>query len=173
MTKEIAAYIAGFIDGDGSIRIQLQPRKNSFRVRAIISIAQKWGKEEELQWIRDQFEIGYMYQRNDEITELRVEGHEAVERILKELKPYILFKEKQVELVLKILEYLKKGKANLLEIAKLSDKISKLNYVTVQKKYTASFIRKHFLSDTPVTTDGPPAGGPETRFRPGNKVRVR
>ena len=96
MTKEIAAYIAGFLDGDGSVRVQFQPRKDSFRVRAIISLAQKWGKEEELDWIRKQLGIGYLYQRNDRITELKIEGHESVERILRQLQPYILFKKKQV-----------------------------------------------------------------------------
>lgn len=158
MKKEIAAYIAGFIDGDGSVRIQLQPRKNSFRVRATVSLAQKWGKEKELAWIRDQLGIGYLYQRNDRMTELKIEGHEAVGRILRELKPFFLFKKKQVELVLKVLEIMKKGRINLLKVAKLSDKISKLNYVTVEKKYTANYVKAHFLSDTPVTTDSHPKG---------------
>lgn len=153
MTKEEAAYVAGFLDGDGSVRIQLQPRKNSFRVRAIVSFSQKWGKEKELNWIRKKLGIGYLYQRNDRMTELKVEGHEAVRKILNELKSYILFKRKQVELVLRILEIVRKGKVNLIKIAMLSDRISKLNYVTVTKKYTASFVREHFLSNTPVTTD--------------------
>jgi len=153
MKKEVAAYIAGFLDGDGSVRIQLQPRKNSFRVRAIISLAQKWGKEKELQWIRNQLKIGYLYQRNDMITELKIEGHKEVKRILRELKPYVLFKRKQVLLVLKILEILKEGKAGLLEVATLSDKISRLNYVTGKKRYTAQYMREHLLSNTPVTTD--------------------
>jgi len=155
MTEKVAAYIAGFLDGDGSIRIQLQPRKNSFRVRAIVSLAQKWGKEKELGWIRNQLKIGYIYQRNDQMTELRIEGHEAVEKILRRLKPYILFKKKQVKLIIKILEILKKPNRNLLEIARLSDEISKLNYVTIQKKYTAEYVSKKLLSNTPVTTDIP------------------
>jgi len=53
LKREEAAYIAGFFDGDGSVRIQLQPRKRSrfgFRVRTIISFAQKIGHEEELKW---------------------------------------------------------------------------------------------------------------------------
>lgn len=155
MREIVAAYIAGFLDGDGSVRIQFQPRKKTFRVRAVISLAQKWGKEKELQWIRNQLRIGYIYQRNDNMTELRIEGHEAVEEILNKLKPHILFKKKQVELVLKILGLLKEGEDNLIKIAKLSDKISKLNYVTVEKKYTAKYISE-FLSYTPVTTDSSP-----------------
>jgi len=110
MTKTIAAYIAGFLDGDGSVRVQLQPRKNTLRVRTVISFAQKWGKEEELSWIKDQLKIGYIYQRNDMMTELKIEGFEATEKILKALRPYVLFKKKQVAVMLEIIGILKKGK---------------------------------------------------------------
>lgn len=156
--KEVAAYIAGFLDGDGSVRIQFQPRKNSFRIRAVISLAQKWGKEKEMRWIRKQLGIGYVYQRNDHITELRIEGHETVERILKQLQPYILFKKEQVRTVLQILKILKNEKADLQKVADLADKISRLNYVTVKKKYTGQYIKQFLDSYAPVTTV-PPFGG--------------
>lgn len=152
MTKEVAAYIAGFLDGDGSIRVQLQPRKNSFRVRTIISFAQKWGKEPEIKWIRNKLGIGYIYQRNDRITELKIEGHEAVKKILTTLRSYILFKKKQVVIMLKIIELLENKEGDLRKIAALSDKISKLNYVTGKKKYTARYIKQFLKSHTPVTT---------------------
>ncbi|MBI3384674.1 hypothetical protein HY030_00595 [Candidatus Gottesmanbacteria bacterium] len=151
MTREVAAYIAGFLDGDGSIRIQLQPRKTKLRVRAIISFAQKWGKEKEMRWIRKQLKIGYIYQRNDRITELKIEGFEQVERILRELKPHILFKRKQLQLMLQIMNLIKGGQ-NLLKIAQLSDKISRLNYATTKKRYTASYVKTFLKSNTPVTT---------------------
>lgn len=152
MTKEIAAYIAGFLDGDGSIRVQLQPRKKTFRVRTIISFAQKWGKEKEIKWIRRNLGIGYLYQRNDRITELKIEGHKKVKKILTDLQPYILFKKKQVVIMLKILELLESKKGDLQKIAVLSDRISKLNYVTGKKRYTAEYIKQFLKSHTPVTT---------------------
>ncbi len=152
MTKTVAAYIAGFLDGDGSVRVQLQPRMKTLRVRTVISFAQKWGKEEELAWIKDQLKIGYLYQRSDRITELRVEGFEATEKILKQLQPYILFKRKQVTIMLEIIQILKKGEVNLIKIASLSDKISDLNYITTEKRYTAKYVQKFLKSNTPVTT---------------------
>ncbi len=153
MTKTTAAYIAGFLDGDGSIRVQLQPRKNTLRVKTVISFAQKWGKEKELQWIKDQLKIGYLYQRNDSITELKIEGWRATEKILKTLQPYILFKKKQVIIILEVIKVLKEGKIDLIKIAELSDKISRLNYITTKKRYTAKYVKKFLMSHTPVTTD--------------------
>ena len=162
MDKTEFAYIAGFFDGDGSVRIQLQPRKNAklgFRVRAIISFAQKTGHDQELVWIRNKLGIGYIYRRNDGITELKIEGFAKVTDILNKLLPYVRFKKKQVRLVLKALEILNLNPKDILKVALITDQISKLNYVTVKKKYTSKEIKK-FLSKkfTPVTTDSnPPA----------------
>ena len=160
VNKLKAAYIAGFFDGDGSVRLQLQPRENvklGFRVRAIISFAQKTGHDQELSWIRKQLKIGYLYYRNDGMSELKVEGFERVEKILLEISPYVRFKRKQVKLVLKALTFLKSNPEKIYEIAKISDKISGLNYVTVKKRYTSEKV-KEFLAQryTPVTTDPMP-----------------
>ena len=140
-----AAYISGFFDGDGSVRLQLQPRQNSklgFRVRTIISFAQKTGHDESLKWIKEKLGIGYIYNRNDSMTELKIEGFESVESILIKLKPYVHFKKKQVNLVLKALKILKERPTDILSLAKISDDISRVNYVTTKKRYTADFIKK-------------------------------
>ena len=99
--REDISYIAGFFDGDGSVRLQLQPRtssKSGFRVRTIISFAQKTGHDESLKWIKNKLGIGYIYNRNDLMTELKIEGFESVERILTILKP--LFISKRNKLIL-------------------------------------------------------------------------
>lgn len=155
------AYIAGFFNGDGSVRIQFQPRKDSrfgFRVRAEISFAQKTGHDRPMLWIREKIGIGYIYNRNDGMSELKIEGFTTVKSILESMQPFIRFKEKQVTLVLKALSLLdKKSKdvtfEDLILVAEIADQISKNNYVTVKKKYTASFIKENIRRYTPVTTD--------------------
>ena len=143
--REDISYIAGFFDGDGSVRLQLQPRTSSrlgFRVRTIISFAQKTGHDESLKWIKRKLGIGYIYNRNDSMTELKIEGFESVERILTILKPFVHFKKKQVNLVLKALKLVKEKDFDILAIAKISDEISKYNYATTKKRYTAEFIKE-------------------------------
>jgi len=160
MTKLEAAYISGFFDGDGSVRLQLQPRQNSklgFRIRTIISFAQKTGHDEPLIWIQKKLGIGYIYKRRDSMTELKIEGFESVKKILTILKPFALFKLKQVQLMLDAFEIIKRKPIDLLAIAKVSDKISELNYVTTKKRYTAEFVKNH-LENTPVTTEPNPKG---------------
>lgn len=155
MNKLVAAYIAGFFDGDGSVRLQLQPRQNSklrFRVRTIISFAQKTGHDESLKWIEDKLGIGYIYNRNDLMTELKIEGFESVGNILTILKPFVHFKKRQVDLVLKALKILKEKPDDVLAIAEISDEISEVNYVTTKKRYTAEFVKNSLERYTPVTT---------------------
>ena len=145
--REDISYIAGFFDGDGSVRLQLQPRDSSrlgFRVRTIISFAQKTGHDDGLFWIKEKLGIGYIYNRNDSMTELKIEGFESVESILTVLKPFVHFKKKQVDLVLEALKLMKEKDFDILAIAKISDEISGVNYVTTKKRYTAEFV-KEFL----------------------------
>ena len=144
MNKNDLAYIAGFFDGDGSVRLQFQPRgdvKLGFRIRAVISFAQKIGHEKELDWIRNKFGIGYLYRRNDGMSELRIEGFEKVQDILVQLAPFVRFKKRQVSLVLKALKLVDDQKKNILKIAEISDSISEINYATTKKKYNAEYIR--------------------------------
>lgn len=156
MVKAVSAYIAGFFDGDGSVRLQFQPRQNSksgFRIRAVISFAQKVGHEKELKWIREQLGIGYLYTRNDGMSELKIEGLKQVKSILTNLLPYVHFKENQVRLVIKALNILEKNPRDIVKVAQIADRISGYNYVTVKRKYTAEYIKNHIKRYTPVTTD--------------------
>jgi hypothetical protein len=149
--REDASYIAGFFDGDGSVRLQLQPRTSSrtgFRVRTIISFAQKTGHDKSLKWIQKKLGIGYIYNRPDSMTELKIEGFESVERILTILRPFVLFKKKHVNLVLKAIKVLRKNPVNIIKIAEISDEISDINYATTKKRYTTKFV-KEFMSRHP------------------------
>lgn len=157
MDKTTSAYIAGFFDGDGSVRIQLQPRKNSklgYRIRTVVSFAQKNEHNEGLYWIKDKLKIGYIYSRNDGMDELKIEGFESCTRVLNYLKPYVQFKKEQVKLVLKALSILKEKPNAILEISEISDKISKINYATTKKKHNYQAVKDYLMKRyTPVTTE--------------------
>ncbi len=159
MTSQQRSYIAGLIDGDGSIMLQLKPQKNMkmlFRVKAVIIIYQDSRYHHQLCQLQEWIGGGYVYHRNDRISELRVEGFSQVEKLLLQLKKFIRFKSKQVELMLQALSVLKRKYTveDFLEICVLSDQIAANNYSSKLRKYTSNYVRseleKHFL--VPVTT---------------------
>jgi hypothetical protein len=133
MEPTILAYIAGFLDGDGSIFFQIIPQKDyklRFQIRSSIAFYQKSNNLEILNWLKEKFESGYIRHRKTGISDYTIVEQQEVEKILLLLKPYVILKKKQVELGLEILNKLKTKKSNkdFLEICELVDKFKDLNY---------------------------------------------
>ncbi len=143
------AYLAGLIDGDGSIMLQLKPRTHSkfgVRVKTLLVIYQDTKMKSEMEWLHQELGAGYLYERNDHISEIRIEGHQQVKRILTELKPYLRFKKNQAELILKSIKIMQKGiktKDELLVVANLADQISACNYKSSRRIYTGKYVMQN------------------------------
>ncbi|MDP3725391.1 MAG: LAGLIDADG family homing endonuclease [Nanoarchaeota archaeon] len=119
------AYIAGFLDGDGSLMLQVKGRndtKYGARFMATICFYQDARHEEYLHWIRKILKIGYISHRKDGITELRINGFNRVKKVLTELKPFIRFKAKQAQTLIQacaLLESKKMSKLSNTELRKI------------------------------------------------------
>ena len=143
------AYIAGFLDGDGSVFFQIVSRpdyKLKFQIRSSIAFYQDTKNKEILEWLKKIFEAGYIRHRKTGISDYTIVEPKEVYRILKLLQPYVKLKKKQVEIGIEILNKLEseKSKENFLEICKLVDKFKELNY---SKKRTMTHeVVKKFLS---------------------------
>jgi len=137
------AYIAGFLDGDGSLMFQVKKRKDGKskkRFMFTICFYQDSRHEMPLYWIRNVLGIGYISKRNDGITELRINGFKQVRRIMKQLTPFIKFKKNQAQAIYKATNLLCKKKdkgltkKDLLKLVGYIIAIQKSNYVTKKKK---------------------------------------
>jgi hypothetical protein len=101
-TSELA-YIAGFLDGDGSLMLQIKKRSDcqrGWRFMATICFYQDSRHEKPLYWIKNRLGIGYISKRNDNITELRVNGYKQCDKILRSLYSFVRFKKPQLESLL-------------------------------------------------------------------------
>lgn len=143
------AYIAGFLDGDGSIMLQLKKRldtKRGFRFMTTICLYQDTRHEKPLLWMQEVLGIGYVSRRNDAISELRINGFKQVQTILTELKPYVRFKKVQVEAMISACRILNEKHVNklsdkqLLELVELILVIQNENYTAHRKKSKEEFI---------------------------------
>jgi len=142
-SKTELAYIAGFLDGDGSLMLQIEKRKDgktNFRFMPTICFYQDTRHENPLLWIRDVLGIGYISRRNDGMSELRINGYKQVGGILNDLFEFIRFKKVQSQALLnacRVLSSKSFSRFSKTEITKLVDLIliiQKENYVTKKKK---------------------------------------
>ena len=146
VNSENFAYIAGFLDGDGSIMLQMHRRSSSkdvFRVKTVICFYQDSKHQKEVKWIKEVLGCGYVYTRNDHISELRIEGFQRVFETLKKLQPYIRFKRKQVKLMLDLISKIQQ---------KLISKTETVSWIQKMRNYNYFSSQRNTLVDVPVTT---------------------
>ena len=144
------SYIAGFLDGDGSLMLQIKKRKDcklKRRFMCTICFYQDSRREKSLNWIKKILGIGYISRRNDGMTELRINGFKQTKEILENLMPFIRFKKKQAEALHKAANLLNQketrllDKKDLLKLVDLIMTIQKNNYVTRKKKTKADILK--------------------------------
>ena len=133
MEPTILAYIAGFLDGDGSVFFQIVPRKDyrqKFQIRSSIAFYQKTENLEILEWLKQIFGAGYIRHRKTGISDYTIVDSTEVRKILELLQPYVKLKKRQIELGLNIFNKIdnKKSDKDFLDICKLVDNFKELNY---------------------------------------------
>lgn len=157
MTKEELAYIAGFLDGDGCVMLQLIYRHDyvfGYQIRASIVFYQKTQHEAFLWWLKQKLSDGYIRQRKDSVSEYTIVGVDPVNRVIKLLYPYLRLKKKQAQLALNVLAKMPgKGKKIspklLLSLSKEVDKFAGLNYSkrrTNTSEKVEEFFKSHNIS---------------------------
>ena len=160
MSDEVAAYIAGFLDGDGSIMAQLVYRKDyrlGYQIRVSIVFYQKQSHQQILFWLKEQLSHGYIRSRNDGMSEYTIVGMEQVASVLEQLVPQLRLKKKLAREVLQIIaKHPKKMTAKKLQsLALLVDKTATFNYS--KKRTNTSDVLNTFLKSNsliPVETEG-------------------
>lgn len=142
-SKTDLAYIAGFLDGDGSLMLQIKKRKDGkkkFRFMCTICFYQDSRHETGLHWIRERLGIGYLSRRNDGMSEIRINGVTQIKNILSQLLPFIRFKKQQAAALYKaacLLEGKKIGNITQEELKAMIGYITVIqdnNYATRKKK---------------------------------------
>jgi hypothetical protein len=151
LSIEQACYLAGFIDGDGSILAQIVQRKDyvlKFQVRVCVSITQKMNRIHHLNKIQSEIGKGTIRNRGDGCAEFAIVGHKNVCAFIKQIVPYLRNKKKQANLIIRICEQLDQTKNNpqkFLPLCKLADQIAELNDSKTRRN-TAKTVEKQFLS---------------------------
>jgi len=136
LKEEQKAYIAGFLDGDGSIYVRLKPHKEHkyhYQIVPVISFSQSEKSREYLLELKDIIGKGYLRKRNDGMLEYVIGDLASLKEVTAELLPYLKLKKVRAMLLLEILEQ-KENIENSKDFLKLAQKIDKLASLNYSKK---------------------------------------
>jgi intein/homing endonuclease len=105
---EEAAYLAGLIDGDGSIYIRLKDRKGckTKQVLIVVAVIQRSDKIEFLKNLQALWQIGRIRVRKDGIGEWYIQKRSEVKQLLQIVYPFLKLKKRQALICLKLVERL-------------------------------------------------------------------
>ena len=134
------AYLAGFLDGDGSIYVRLKPNKDyrfGFQVAPYVVLFQSAKEQSKFEEICSLINLGYIRKRKDGILEYTINRINNIIEFLSLVKPFVILKKKQVQLMIKILSQKKKvkNKQDFKRLMKLIDSFRELNYSKKRKRY--------------------------------------
>lgn len=148
-----ASYLAGFIDGDGSILAQIVSRKDyvlKFQIRVSVLCVQKMSRIHHLRDFQNELGKGTIRDRGDGIGEFAIVGYKNVFEVLKQIQPYLRNKKKQANLVLRICEQLnqtldsKNNPQKFIELCEFVDHVAELNDSKTRTNTTET-VKKTFI----------------------------
>jgi len=151
MSNEEKAYIAGFLDGDGSIMAQLISRKDyklGYQIRVSVVFYQKNTHRKFLLWLKERLGYGYVRIRNDGMSEYTIVGFREVEHVLTLLYPFLRLKKALAKDVLGLIKQhppqRKMTALKLISLSRLVDKTAGFNYSkkrTITSAVVIAFLR--------------------------------
>lgn len=107
LSSEKKSYLAGFLDGDGSIYVRLKPNPSyrfGYQMIAYVAFFQSGKHREEFERVCKLIPFGSMRMRKDGILEYTVSKQEEITEFLLNIKDYLIMKKPQAELVLEVMK---------------------------------------------------------------------
>jgi hypothetical protein len=150
MIASNASYVAGFLDGDGSIHFQLVRQKEyrfGYYIRASISFSQSTSARHGLEHIQSLLGGGYLRDRGTGMSDLVITSRPLLLLILADVEPYVVFKKEHVRKALWIIPQLDRVKDPyvFLQLAREVDAFATLNY-SKSKRIFAADVERHLRS---------------------------
>jgi hypothetical protein len=153
------SYLAGFLDGDGSIHFQLVRQKEyrfGFYIRSSMSLSQSTSARKGLEYLQDLIGGGYLRDRGTGMSDLVVTSRPLLMELFVRIEPHVIFKKEHVQEALKLLPQIRPRMSpkEFLEVAQQVDAFSSLNY-SKTKRISAADVELHLRSKgwlDPVST---------------------
>jgi hypothetical protein len=166
MEASQASYLAGFLDGDGSIHFQLVRQKEykfGFYIRSSVSFTQSTSARWGLEHLRGIIGGGYLRDRGTGMSDLVITSRPLVAEVLRAVEPYVVFKRQHVKVALRMLSEIQPRATpeDFIRWAREVDAFATLNY-SKSKRIFAVDVENYLRSKgllAPVTTPSELNGG--------------
>ena len=136
ISSEKKSYLAGFLDGDGSIYVRLKPNltyRFGYQMVAYIAFFQSAKHREEFEKVCKMLPYGSIRLRNDGILEYTISRQEEITDFLLGIKDYLGMKKPQAELVLEVMK-LRQGIKTQKDFNVLMNKVDRFRELNYSKK---------------------------------------
>ena len=136
ISSEKKSYLAGFLDGDGSIYVRLKPNATyrfGYQMIAYVAFFQSGKHREEFERVCDLMPYGAMRIRKDGICEYTISRQEEITEFLLNIKDYLVMKKPQAELVLEVMK-LKQEVSDKKDFQNLMNKVENFRELNYSKK---------------------------------------
>jgi LAGLIDADG endonuclease len=145
-----ASYVAGFLDGDGSIHFQLVRQKEyrfGFYIRASVVLSQSTSARSGLEALFPWVGSGYLRDRGTGMSDLVITSRPVLLNLLSEVEPYVTFKREHVQRALLLIPRIGgvRDGQEFLQLAREVDAFSTLNY-SKSKRIFAVDVERHLRS---------------------------
>jgi hypothetical protein len=139
LTKEIRAYLAGFLDGDGSVYVRAKPNQSyrfGYQIAPNIVLFQSSQEREKFEMLCSCIGFGYMRERKDGVLEYIIGKKEDILSFIALVRPYVILKKEQLSLMEHILKQKEKvnSEKDFQNLLDMIDLFRDLNYSKKRKR---------------------------------------
>lgn len=133
LTNIHLSYLAGFLEADGCILVQIVKNK-TYKYKHTIRFSVVFYQKKDKKWffmkLKKLLGVGTIRERNDFMLEYTILGSKLVAQFLQMLLPFLILKKKLANLTLSIIEKQKnvQTEANFLEVCQMVDKVAEHTY---------------------------------------------
>jgi len=132
------AYLAGFLDGDGSVYVRAKPNdgyRYGFQIAPSIILFQSAKDRSKFEEICSLINLGYIRTRKDGILEYTINKIDSILEFISMVEPFVILKRKQIALMKQILEQKSKieKEEDFAAMLKLVNSFRELNYSKKRK----------------------------------------
>ena len=136
LSSEKKSYLAGFLDGDGSIYVRLKPNSTyrfGYQMIAYVAFFQSGKHQEEFERVCKLIPYGLMRMRKDGILEYTISKQEEIIEFLLNIKDHLVMKKLQAELVLEVMK-LRQEVSDKKDFQNLMNKVESFRELNYSKK---------------------------------------